>query len=83
MSTKAFNVSMSDDLVKKIDKQSKLQGSNRSDFIRQAVRKQLTMLEEWQAVTASMRDGYKGAPMTEEQVADTVRDYREKSQRSK
>jgi len=67
------------DLVKKIDKQAKLQGSNRSDFIRQAVRKQVDILEMWdRAATAARRD-YKGRPITEKEVADLVRAERAKA----
>ena len=49
MSTSAqtFNISMPKKLVEQIDAQTKSQGGSRSDFIRQAVRKQLTTLEHW------------------------------------
>lgn len=76
MSTKTFNLSMPAELVKKIDEQSKLSGSNRSDFIRQAVRRQLDILEQWQAVTKAIRADYKGPKLSEEEVADIVRQYR-------
>lgn len=79
MSTKTFNVSMSEDLVREIDKQAKEQGSNRSDFIRQSVRKQLTVLKQWQTVTQSMRESYKGKQLSEQEVADLVRRERKKS----
>ncbi len=72
MNTKTFNVSMPSDLVKKIDHQAKSQGSNRSDFIRQAVRKQLSALEQWETITKQMRSNYKGPKFSEKQVADVV-----------
>ena len=76
MKTKTFNVSMPSELVEKIDLQSKLQGSNRSDFIRRAVYRQLSTLEQWQALTGVVRQQYKGKALTETQVADIVRGYR-------
>jgi metal-responsive CopG/Arc/MetJ family transcriptional regulator len=77
MSTKTFNLSMSKDLVEQIDRQAELQGSNRSDFIRSAVRKQLTALQQWQTAASLARRQYKGAPMTEEQVAELVQKQRQ------
>lgn len=68
---------MSSELIEQIDKQSKLQGSNRSDFIRLAVRKQLSSLEQWQTAAKLARSQYKGASLTEEQVADLVRTERQ------
>ena len=70
---------MPNELVKKIDRQSKLQGSNRSDFIRQAVRVQLTVLEQWQTTSKAARKSYKGKTLNEQNVADTVREVREKA----
>ena len=45
MSTQTFNISMPEKLVEQIDAQTKAQGGSRSDFIRQAVRKQLSEAE--------------------------------------
>lgn len=78
MSTKTFNISMPDKLVEQIDQHSRLQGSNRSDFIRQAVRKQLTAVEQWQTSTKVIRAEYGGKKLSEKQVADVVRAEREK-----
>lgn len=78
MSTKTFNISMPDKLVEQIDQHSRLQGSNRSDFIRQAVRKQLTAVEQWQTSTKVTRAEYGGKKLSEKQVADVVRAEREK-----
>lgn len=79
MNTKTFNVSMPESLVKKIDKQSRSSGSNRSDFIRQAVRKQLAIIEQWQALSKLVRNNYSGEQLSEKQVADIVRKSREAS----
>ena len=70
---------MPDELVKKIDQQSRLQGSNRSDFIRQAVRKQLDVLEMWDKAAAAARRDYKGPVMNEEEVANLIRAERAQS----
>ena len=67
---------MPSDLVTKIDRQAKSQGSNRSDFIRQAVRKQLSVLEQWESLTRQIRSNYKGPKLSESQVADIVREVR-------
>lgn len=72
---------MPDELVKKIDRQSKLQGSNRSDFIRRAVYEQLNSLEQWQALTKATRNAYKGKTMTGSEVAGIVRADRKKQAR--
>lgn len=69
---------MSAELVKKIDKQAKVTGSNRSDFIRQAVRKQVDVLEMWDKAAEAIRRDYNGPVMTEEEVADLVRKERAK-----
>lgn len=63
---------MSSELISQIDKQSKKQGSNRSDFIRAAVRKQLTVLEQWQIATKLIRSDYSGPKLSEDQVAELV-----------
>jgi metal-responsive CopG/Arc/MetJ family transcriptional regulator len=72
MSTKTFNLSMSSELIDQIDKQAKLQGSNRSDFIRSAVRKQLTAVEQWQTASKLARSNYQGPQLTEGQVAELI-----------
>ena len=69
---------MSKKLVERIDAQSKLQGSNRSDFIRQAVNKQLSILERWELLTDNTRRGYKGKKLGESEVTDIVRTERAK-----
>jgi len=67
---------MPEDLVKKLDKQSRASSSNRSDFIRQAVRKQLDTLEQWNTVSKAARLDYSGKALSEHQVADIVRKTR-------
>lgn len=76
MSTQTFNISMPEKLVEQIDVQIKSQGGSRSDFIRQAIRKQLTTLEQWNNLTIKIRSQYKGRQLSEEEVADTVRSER-------
>lgn len=76
MSTQTFNISMPKKLIERIDDQTKRQGSNRSDFVRIAVRKQLAALEQWDAVTAQARKQYKGERLSEDEVAQIVREQR-------
>jgi metal-responsive CopG/Arc/MetJ family transcriptional regulator len=78
MSTQTFNISMPEKLVKQIDAQTKAQGGSRSDFIRQAVRKQLTTLERWNNLTSRTRSLYKGKQLSESEVANIVRAERSK-----
>jgi len=78
MNTQTFNISMPKRLVERIDAQSKLQGSNRSDFIRQAVNKQLSILERWERLASSVRNDYKGKILSEDEVANIVRSERNK-----
>lgn len=72
MSTKTFNISMPEELVKELDRQSKLQGSNRSDFIRQAVRRQITLFRQWQDLSIAARSQYSGPRLSESEVSDIV-----------
>ncbi len=64
---------MPEELVKKIDWHSKTLGSNRSDFIRQAVHKQLVVLDQWELLAGVVRADYKGPQLNETQVADLIR----------
>jgi metal-responsive CopG/Arc/MetJ family transcriptional regulator len=72
-----FNISMPEELAEQIDEQARRQGSNRSDFIRAAVRKQLDQLQRWQTLTREARQNYTGPRLTEQEVADTVRVQRD------
>ncbi len=79
MRTQTFNISMPEKLVKQIDAQTKAQGGNRSDFIRQAVRKQLTTLERWNSLANKTRSNYEGKQLSEAEVANIVRSERTKN----
>jgi len=63
-------------LVKRIDAQTKRQGASRSDFVRQAVSKQLALLEQWEQLTAKVRGQYRGKSMSDTEVAEVVRKQR-------
>ena len=67
---------MPSQLVKRIDAQTKRQGASRSDFVRQAVNKQLAVLEQWEQLTTKMRSQYAGKNMNEAEVAELVRKQR-------
>ena len=72
MKSQTFNISMPVKLVQRIDAQTKRQGYSRSDFVRQAVRKQLAILEQWEDLTKSVRGEYSGKVMSEDEVAEIV-----------
>ena len=78
MKAQTFNVSMPKRLVERIDAHTRRQGSTRSDFIRQAVNKQLSILESWEKLTINTRQEYKGNNLSEDEVANIVRDERSK-----
>lgn len=63
-------------LIERVDAQTKRQGSSRSDFVRQAIRKQLAILEQWEKLTTQARPQYKGNQLSETQVAEVVRAQR-------
>ena len=63
-------------LVKRIDTQTKLQGSSRSDFIRQAIQRQLVRLERWDGLTQEARRQHKGKPLSKTELAELVRKHR-------
>ena len=75
--SKTFNIAMPEELAEQIDEQARRQGSNRSDFIRAAVREQLEQLQRWQTLTREARQNYTGSRLTEQEVADTVRAHRD------
>ena len=76
MKSQAFNIYMPSQLVKRIDAQTKRQGASRSDFVRQAVNKQLAILEQWEQLTTKVRSQYAGKSMNETEVAEMVREQR-------
>jgi len=78
MNSQTFNISMPKQLIERIDAQTKLQGSSRSDFVRIAVRKQLASLENWDKLTSKVRSQYKGERLSEDEVAEIVREQRAK-----
>lgn len=67
---------MPSQLVKRIDAQTKRQGASRSDFVRQAVNKQLAILEQWEQLTTRVRGQYADKSMNEAEVAELVREQR-------
>ncbi|MCA9337501.1 ribbon-helix-helix protein, CopG family [Candidatus Saccharibacteria bacterium] len=57
MASKTFNISLPEDLVKKIDKQAKKEYSSRSDYIRKSLTNQLKSegesVEDKEVITAA------------------------------
>jgi len=72
MKSQTFNISMPRQLVKRIDAQTRRQGASRSDFVRQAVSKQLAVLEQWEQLTGKARSQYAGKQLSESEVAGLV-----------
>lgn len=73
MSTKTFNLSLPEELVKKLDEQAKREYSSRSDYVRKAIVNQLTMEQSVQAILD--RSNAKGRAMgitSEQQVYDII-----------
>lgn len=79
MPSQTFNISMDEELVKKLDEQARREYSSRSDFIRKAV---INQLNTEQALTMVFdRANAKGRAQgitSEEQVYDIIKDSQSK-----
>ena len=77
MKSKAFNITMPEELIKKIDQQAKKQFTTRSAFIRSSINSTVAQLEKWDKIFAySDRIGREIGYKTEEEVAQIVNDSR-------
>lgn len=77
MKTKTFNISMPEELVKKIDARAKKQFESRSALLRRLVRGYLAEAEDWNGLFAYGRSlGEKIGYKSEEEVAQIVHDFR-------
>lgn len=77
MQTQTFNIVLPKDLVRKADKLAKMEYRNRSELIREALRKYLQEREKWQGIFRSFESAAKKAGITsEKQVNEIVREYR-------
>lgn len=77
MNTQTLNISLSEDLIKKVDMLAKKEFRNRSDLIREALRSYIKNNEKWEELFlygASVASNLKIT--TEEQVNSLVTDHR-------
>ena len=77
MQTQTFNIALPKALVKKIDAAAKKEYRNRSELIREAVRRYVTDMDEWeQLFRAARMQGKKMGIRSEEDVNKIVWEYR-------
>ena len=74
MASKTFNLSLPQDLVKKLDRQAKKDFSSRSDFVRKAVVNQLRAEQNLQAVLDRANARGKKLGITSEQQVYNIID---------
>ena len=73
MSTKTFNLSLPEELVKKLDEQAKKDYSSRSDYVRKAIINQMRAEQSLEAVLdKSNAKGKKAGIKSEQQVYDII-----------
>ncbi len=77
MKTKAFNIALPEQLVRKIDQTAKREYQNRSEFIREAVRVYLARKERWADIFSyGQKIGRKMGIKSEEDVNKIVYEHR-------
>jgi len=77
MQTQSFNIVLPKELVQKIDAVAKIEYRNRSELIREAVRRYVTDIDEWEKLFASVSiQGKKMGITSEEDVNRIVQEYR-------
>lgn len=77
MNSKTFNMSLPGDLLKKVDAVAKREYRNRSELIREAVRKYIQDTEEWMQMMEYGRSKARAKGITSEvQVNRLVREQR-------
>ena len=77
MQTQTLNIALPKELVKKVDEVAKREYRNRSELIREALRKYLIEIEEWQEIFDYGRKiGKKMGIKSEENVNKIVSEYR-------
>ncbi len=75
MSTKTFNLSLPEELVKKLDEQAKKDYSSRSDYVRKAIINQMRAEQSLERVLDRANAKGKEASITsEQQVYDIIAD---------
>lgn len=80
MQTQTFNISLPEELVKKVDQRAKKEYRNRSELIREALRVYLNDAQEWQAIFGyGEKMGKKMGIKSEEDVDKIVNEFRHKN----
>lgn len=83
MKSKAFNITLPQELVQKIDEQAKKQYTSRSDYIRSVLVRQIDEADEWDEFFNKANAKGRALGITsEEQVYAMIDDYK-KSQKHK
>ncbi|OGK26533.1 hypothetical protein A2954_01030 [Candidatus Roizmanbacteria bacterium RIFCSPLOWO2_01_FULL_37_12] len=86
MQTQTFNIALPKELVKKIDATAKKEYKNRSEFIREAVRKYLLMQEgnfSWDILAEPFRKYAVQKKLTQKDVLTVVNKVRNSGKNSK
>ncbi len=72
MQTQTFNIALPKELVKKVDEVAKREYRNRSELIREAVRRYIKDLDEWEQIFRSGEKAAKRLGLKSEQDIDKV-----------
>lgn len=84
MKTRTLNISLPEGLIKKLDAVAEKEFRNRSELIREAIRRYITIIHEWQKVsTIARKRGREMGIMTEEDVNRVVDEYRHPNRKSR
>jgi len=77
MNTQTLNIALPEDLVKKADELAKKEYRNRSELIREALRKYIEDKEEWEQIFKSSEEAMsKMGINSEEEVNQIIHDFR-------
>ena len=80
MNTKTLNISLPPALIAQLDRVAKERSANRSELIREAVRRYVEDKNEWDAIFAYGRRKARELKLTEDDVVRIVREFREETQ---
>lgn len=72
MQTQTFNISLPKELVKKVDEVAKREYRNRSELIRESVRRYLKDVDEWEQIFKSGEKTAKRLGIKSEQDVDKI-----------
>ncbi len=83
MNTQTFNIALPKDLIKRADQLAKKEYRNRSELIREALRKYIEEKEEWEQLFKTGEEAMKKMGIkTEEEVDKIVHDFRHQKKSS-